>query len=239
MDAKRSHLMKAARAKEHLDSLRAELLIYYYTKPCVLQEKDHVANNLYRIRINVTDPPERLSLIAGDVFGCLRASLDHLVWSLCTLNTGAYAEYTQFPIMEDNKPSSFKGQIKGIPPGAEAIIESFQPYHGKDRAAIEANLLWRLNKLCNIDKHRRIPLHGSVTEFKLPASIPQSMVELDPDGAMSFPLHMKSRVVIHEIVFFGATFGDTYEGIECDQWGIAAICEFVTKDVLPKFDAFF
>jgi hypothetical protein len=106
--------MKAARAKEHLDSLRAELQTYYDTKPCVIQENDDVANNLYRIRIKVTDPPERLSLIAGDVFGCLRASLDHPVWSLCTLNTGSYAEYTHFPIMEENKAPSFKAQIRGI-----------------------------------------------------------------------------------------------------------------------------
>jgi hypothetical protein len=231
--------MKAARAREHLDSLCSELQAYYDTKPCVLQEKDDLANNLYRIRINVSDPPERLSLIAGDVFGCLRASLDHLVWSLCTLNSGAYAEYTQFPIMEDNKPSSFKGQIKGLAPGAETIIESLQPYHGKDRAAIEGNLLWRLNRLCNIDKHRRIPLHGSVTEFKLPASIPQEMVKLDPDGDISFPLHMKSQVIVHEMVFFEATFGDSHEGIECDRRGIEAIYKFVTKDVLPKFDGFF
>jgi hypothetical protein len=65
------------------------------------------------------------------------------------------------------------------------------------------------------------------------------MVKLDPDGAMSFPLHMRSQVVIHEIVFFGATFGDTHDGIECDLRGIEAIYEFVTTDVLPKFDGFF
>jgi hypothetical protein len=231
--------MKAARANEHLDCLRAELKTYYATNPCVFQAKDDVPNNLYRIRIKITDPPDRLSLIAGDVFGCLRASLDHLVWSLCTLSTASYAENTQFPIMEVNKPMSIKGQIKGIPVGAETIIESLQPYHGKDRAAVEANLLWRLNKLCNIDKHRRIPIHGSFAEFKLPASIPKSMVKLDPDGAMSFPLYMKDQVVLHPNAFFAATFGDTHEGVECDLTGIETIYKFVTNDVLPKFARFF
>jgi len=238
MAANSSHIMKAARAQEHLDTLRSELKTYYDTQPCVFQEKEDVAANVYRIRIRISDPPDRLSLIAGDVFGCLRASLDHLVWSLCTLNTASYAGHTQFPIMEQNKPVSFKGQIKGIPAAAEAIIESLQPYHGRDRAAVEASPRWRLNKLCNIDKHRRIPIHGSYAEFKLPASIPQSLITFEPDGTMSFPLGMKSQVVLHPSPLFAVTFGDSHEGIECDLPGIETIYNFVTSDVLPKFAGF-
>lgn len=58
--------MKAARAKEHLDNLHSELKTYYATKACEFQRKDDLSNDQYCIRINVKDPPERLSLIAGD-----------------------------------------------------------------------------------------------------------------------------------------------------------------------------
>lgn len=237
MNAKTSHLMKATRAKEHLDNLHSELKTYYATKACEFQRKDDLPNDQYCIRINVKDPPERLSLIAGDFFGTLRASLDHLVWALCTINLGKYAQHTQFPIMEN--PDSFKGQMTGIQAGAKAIIESLQPYHGKDKATIEANLLWRLNKLCNIDKHRRIPIHGSVTEFRLPVGIKPIFDPPPNDNVMRFPLSMKSQVVLYDTVIFSAVFGDSHEGVECNESDMEAMYKFVTEDVLPKFDGFF
>ena len=231
--------LKTARAKEHLDSLREELEIYYESKPCKFKEQTDIRNQRYRIRIHIVDPPDRLSLIAGDVFGCLRASLDHLVWALSSFNTTAYAENTQFPILEEPNAPRFKRQTNNVPAGAVAIIDSLQPYsRGKDRKAFEGHLLWRLNRLCNIDKHRRIPLHGSVVDFKLPASIPQSMVVCDSD-TMSLPLQMKDAVRLHRDATFKVTFGDSHEGIECDQDGIERIYAFVAGDVIPRFAKFF
>lgn len=231
--------LKAARAREHLDSLCEELRVYYKSKPCKFKEQTDIKNQRYRIRIHIVDPPDRLSLIAGDVFGCLRASLDHMVWALSSFNTTSYAEGTQFPILEEPNARRFKSQTKNIPAGAVAIIESLQPYsRGKDRKAIEEHLLWRLNKLCNIAKHRRLPVHGSVVDFKLPVSIPHSMVVCDSD-TMSFPLHMKDAVRLHPDATFKATFGDSHEGIECDQDGIERIYEFIASDVIPRFAKFF
>jgi hypothetical protein len=230
--------LKTSRAKEHLDALRKEMEPFYKSKPCEFQEKVNFKDGLYQVRIQVNDPPPRLSVIVGDVFGCLRASLDHLVWLLVTHHTDSYAEGTQFPILSQNGPDDiarFKKQIRGVPARAETIIESLQPYHGGNRAAIESNLLWRLNKLCNIDKHRRIPVHGSVVDFMLPDFIPKSMVTLDDDGVMSFPLHMKDQVKLHPDVAFNVIFGDSHEKIECDVAGIERIHEFVTNDVLPRF----
>ena len=86
------------------------------TKAVEFEEQIDRENQRYRIRICVQkDPPERLSLIAGDVFNCLRASLDHLVWSLATHTTGAYAERTQFPILEKKDQPRLEQQASGIP----------------------------------------------------------------------------------------------------------------------------
>ena len=231
--------LKTVRAKEHLDSLRSGLDEYYESKPCKFRGRDDIKNQRYRLRIDIIDPPDRLSLIAGDVFCCLRASLDHLVWALSSLNTNTYAEQTQFPILEVINDPTIESQTRGVPAGAVTLIKSLQPYQGRDRATIESHLLWRLNKLCNIDKHRRIPTHSSVVDFKLPASIPPSMVTCTSDGIMSFPLHMKDQVKLHPDVVFRVTFGDPHEGIECDRDGIEKIYDFVANDVIPRFASFF
>src|SRR5271163_4336461 len=150
--------LKTARAKEHLDALRKELIEFTESQPCEFQGRSDVANQRYRIRILVKDPPERLSLIAGDVFCCMRASLDHLVWALAS-NGIAYPKGTQFPILEQLDADLFARRTRGVPTEAATIIESLQPYHGKDTPTVRSHLLWRLNKLCNIDKHMRIPAH--------------------------------------------------------------------------------
>jgi hypothetical protein len=81
--------LKTSRAKEHLDSLRIELGMFYGTEPCKFAKKIDVKNRVCQLRIQVKDPPPRLSIIAGDIFGCLRASLDHLIWLLVTNSTGS------------------------------------------------------------------------------------------------------------------------------------------------------
>ena len=232
--------LKTTRAKEHIDDLLKELATFHESKPYEFQEKLDFKSQRYRIRIRVKDPPERLSLIAGDVFYCLRASLDYLVWALASVNTSSYAEHTQFPILERMDVPRFEKQTKGIPAEAATIIESLQPYRAGDTEAIHRHLLWRLNKLCNIDKHRRIPVHGLTVDFRLPHSI-APFVMLEEDGMMSFPLQLKQEVKIgcDPSKAFKVVFGDSHEAIECDKDGIKQIYEFVAENVIPRFARFF
>ncbi len=55
-----------------------------------------------------------------------------------------------------------------MPPVAVSIIESYQPYNAQNPALMKEHLLWQLNKLCNIDKHRRIPTDATIVDFNLP-----------------------------------------------------------------------
>jgi hypothetical protein len=148
--------LKTARAKEHLENLRNELTAFYESKPCRLFREDDVENQLHVIRMQVTDTPDKIALIAGDIFYNLRASLDQLVWCLAKLSS-VYPKNTQFPILDSPNVSRFKRRTSGVPAKAVAIIKSLQPYNGPNRDAIRSHLLWRLDKLCNIDKHMRIP----------------------------------------------------------------------------------
>jgi hypothetical protein len=187
--------LKTARAKEHLDALAEGLREYHASNPCKFEGQADTINQLYRMRIVLKDPPEKLSLIAGDVFNCLRAALDHLVWSLAS-NKLSYPLCTQFPILDKRNDKRFASQTRGVPAEAAKIIKSLQPYHGKDKSTVESHLLWQLNKLCNIDKHMRIPVHGSTVDFKLPESIAGKR-KIEPDGVMSFPLHLKSQLTLY------------------------------------------
>lgn len=233
--------LKTNRAKEHLDDLRERLRIFREDEPIRVTREDDVENQKYILRLKVKDVPEKFPLIVGDFLFCVRSSLDQLVWALAKI-TLPYPEGTQFPILDTRDPKRFERQTRGVPAGAVTIIESLQPYHGGDVAALRSHLLWRLNLLCNIDKHRRIPAHKIITNINFP-DFPRELarlVEFDHDsGVVQVPLHLKSKMGFDPTGSINVTFGDSYEGIEREVAGLEAIYEFVANSVLPRFLSFF
>jgi hypothetical protein len=224
--------------------LQAEIDAFLESRPCELLEKIDTKNQRYLVQIKLNDPPERLALIAGDVFNCLRASLDHLAWCLVLRNTGRYpGSNTQFPILEQPDPGRFDRQTFGIATEALAIIEYLQPYHATNTFGVKNHVLWRLNKLCNIDKHRRIPIHGESADVRSHPDLGNPTV--DNDDTMSWPLSLRNAVVakgevaLNPTVVFRIIFGDSIEGIECDIAGIKVIYNFVVNEVIPAFARFF
>lgn len=120
-----------------------------------------------RVRVHA-EPPLRLSAIVGDCLYTLRSSLDQLAWQLASLN-GPPPSGTEFPIFTDcgayhrlsrGKPARGSGLYKtrGIAPAEQALIEQSQPYNRPSDP--EADPLWILHSLCNIDKAPRPPPHG-------------------------------------------------------------------------------
>jgi hypothetical protein len=229
--------LKTARAKEHLENLREELEIFYKSKPCRFTRQDDLENERHIVKMEVRNTPDNISLIAGDLFYCLRASLDQLVWCLAKL-TCPYPKGTQFPILDHRNAARFKSQTDGVPAEAAKIIESLQPYNGRDTASVHSHLLWRLNKMCNIDKHMRIPVYGSTGFVTLPPSI-LALGGFNNDFMMDIPLNLKSEMALDPKVTLKVVFGDLFWTIECDFEGIEAMYAFVTDNVFPKFARFF
>jgi len=239
--------LKTTRAKVHLEDLRARLL-EFGKEPCEFIREDDVENQLHIVRMRVRPIPDDIPLIAGDLFYCLRASLDQLVWCLAKINaTPGYPEGTQFPILEQPDVPRFNRQTSGVPPDAAKIIESLQPYNATPTPADAKNhLLWRLNKLCNVDKHIRIPVHGvtgvvrwnTFVPFPLPPEF--ALTQFGNDHVMKIPLAFKSQIALNpRIPEFKIQFGDLYWKIDCDFTGIEAICDFVSDSVIPRFARFF
>jgi hypothetical protein len=234
--------LKTTRAKAHLDALRSDLDAFRESKPYSFTFDVDADRSLYVVKVELKDPPSHLALIVGDLFYCLRSSLDQLVYALAKLTT-ALPKGTQFPIIDEfNKDNMqrFNRQTSGVPSEAREIIKSLQPYHGSNETAIRSHLLWRLNAICNLDKHRRIPIHSSRIDLSFP-NLPKSIeasLKFGPD-TICVPLRYKNQMTVDPKVSFRLVFGDLNSGIECDVDGIAGIYHFVSDSVIPRFARFF
>lgn len=230
--------LKTSRAKEHLESLRQELQVFYESKPCRFFREDDFENQRHIVKMKVTNTPDRVSLIAGDFLFNLRASLDQLIWYLAKV-TLPYPRDTQFPILDKPDAGLIRRRTKGLPTQAAAIIESLQPYNTPNPADIQNHQLWRLNKMCNIDKHMRIPVHGSTGVVTLPIPVVASGHRFDDDLILNLPVGLKSEMAVDPQVTFKVVFGDFYWKISCDLDDLQAMYEFIANNVIPKFSRFF
>jgi hypothetical protein len=121
--------------------------------------EDKTCFSLYVDAVNLTEA-DRLDIGCrlGDAFNCLRASLDHLAWSLVlkgkkagNLPEEAEAK-VQFPIDTEGDDSKFAARaenwIPGVNPVFRTIIRRHQPYKSLNPT------LATLKDLSNKDKHR-------------------------------------------------------------------------------------
>lgn len=233
--------LKTARAEEHLDDLRERFRKFREDQPIRITREDDLKNQRHIVRLHVKPIPDVFPLIVGDFLYCVRSSLDQLVWHLAKA-TFDYPRGTQFPIFETEDPDRFRKFTNGVPAGAITIIDELQPYKRGDPVAIKSHLLWRLNLLCNIDKHRRIPTDKNVTGINFPSFPKVSVPLIDYDaeaGVIKVPLHLKDKMAFEPTASLNVIFGDSTEGIECDIGGLEEIYEYVTTRVLPRFLSFF
>lgn len=122
------------------------------------------------------------------------------------------------------------------------MIESYQPYHSQSPILMKQHLLWQLNKLCNIDKHRRIPTDATIIDFNFP-NFPRQHIggaKFDPDTeTVTVPLELKDYMKINPMANLNVTFGDSHEGIRCDHARFVQMYEYVAHKVIPGFAIFF
>lgn len=233
--------LKTARAKEHLEDLRERLRRFRESEPCGIVREDDLKKRKHIIHFRIKSIPEKIPLVVGDFLYCLRSSLDQLVWALAKV-PGSYPDRTQFPILDHVDTGTFSRCTFGVPTNAVKIIESLQPYNGQTPAAIKSHLLWRLNKLCNIDKHRRIPTDATATTFNFPRFPKQfvPLIQVDHDKEMAIvPLVLKSKMALDPIAAVEVFFGDSHEGVRIDFDGLETMYKFVADSVIPRFARFF
>jgi hypothetical protein len=230
-------------AKRHLEVLDEDLEAFHKSDPCRFSRYDDREHGRHVVRVELTDVPDNIPLRCGDAFYCMRASLDQLVWRLAKLNSVIPDRRVQFPIIEtwdEDSRGRFKVQLTDVPADAIAIIRNLQPAEGMRH--FEGNLLWKLNAMCNLDKHRRICANGSHVQFNLPAGVdPNSIVfeSFDTYGTLSVPLSEKRKLDFDPNVTFQVSFGDVTTRVVLGPTDIRDVYQFIYDAVLPRFLRFF
>lgn len=231
---------KTERAKHHLQELKTAIEHFSNSKPYIISAEDDIENEVHRIRVKFSEPHCWIHLIAGDIFYCLRSALDQAVYYLAK-DSFPYPDWTQFPIFDEDTAETrkrFARYTRGVDSEAVSFIKSLQPYVGLNREPLTAHMLWMLNKMCNIDKHRRIPIRGCATDisFKLP---PWASVTKTNEGCIiTVPPSRKLEVAFDPIFSVDVSFGDSSEGVEIGVEGIEEIYNFVREYVLPRLARF-
>ena len=233
-------------AQRHLKLLHAEIT-NFAANPYSIAREDDLENERHILRLELLDVPDAICLIAGDAVYNMRASLDQLVWSLARLK--GIPKRTAFPIVDGpvltkDKWKSLTRSLAGVPKEAVCEIEFLQPYHRG--ASYKTHPLWRLDEMCNLDKHRRIPANGSATVLTFTdvtsEEIASRTVAIDTtdDGfIVSVPLALKHKLDHYHPRAFEVLFGGDESGISEQIRGLAQICKFVAENVFPRFTRFF
>lgn len=225
---------KVFRAKQHYESLSSELNRYFQGKAGELLMEANLQTNTIRV-VGFEGPsiPTIVPLIIGDCLQNLRSALDYLVWELVLAANNQPSERNAFPICRTSKgftESLRRGSLVGIPDEATALIQSLQPYNGGDRW--NQTILWILNELCNINKHRRILLTQLNTSFMLgERACPRNYARVT--AASGEKVEMDA-----EVVAFVAFNEGVAKGVE-----VCAVIDQVTREVwdniAPLFSRFF
>ena len=239
--------MKLAWAKGHLQLLDIEIGKFANSNPYTLMREDDLEHQRHVLRLNLLNVPAPICLIAGDAIYNMRASLDQLIWSLARL-TGI-PKRTAFPIVDGpvlttSKLKTFNERLVGVPMGAICEIDALQPYHRG--AAYRTHPLWRLDEICNLDKHRRIPANGSRSILNFPNLAQEEIasgvvtVETTDDGfVVSAPIALKYKLDLHTRMHFSVDFGGDISGISVSFRGLLDIYKFISESVFPRFVRFF
>jgi hypothetical protein len=257
--------LKLGRAKMHLDAL--DLLLKEFTGPKAYAVRRYVDSQQrrYCFECALLDVPDPIPLTLGDAFYNLRSCLDQVVWSLS--NRGRKKPppaTTQFPVFDhlpvaEKDVERFDKQVAGVSSKAVTEIKSLQPY--QRGTSFKAHPLWRLNALCNIDKHRRIPANGSELIVNFPDITSGDVVGVQRHGKgvviempldlrvdalndrhiISVPLANKHKLELDPSIRFKVNFGqgdarnpDKFTVCE-DCAGLWDIYNFVAEVVLPRF----
>lgn len=232
---------KVNRAKVHLDALNEFIKSWRESHLQGIHEHDDFERREYVVELR---PPfsdlREGALIAGDFICCLRSSLDHLAWQLAATVTPEPSKRICFPIHGENTLDSqllFTKSVFGIPDEAVAVIRSLQPYQGGSE--YKFHFLWILHALWNIDKHRHIPLHASVTEYNFEFGTPQPLrtEKFDDHVKLFFAITDKPNVKLQPLKA-DIHFGSKQAGVLVKVEHLREIHEAVSNKVVPAFARF-
>jgi hypothetical protein len=154
---------KIERAKKHLAELKTEVGVFLATSPFEVGKRhDPQTREISYYVSRAADVPASISAITADMLQNLRRALDHLACDL-VITAGKYpTRNTGFPIFGSlgiyNAQAGEK--TRGMRQDAVDAIAAIKPYKGGN------DVLWHLQELANIDKHRLLKIEGLAYRFE-------------------------------------------------------------------------
>ena len=235
--------IKNARAEAHLKSLETAITAFL-SEPVTIAIKDDVEKGLHIRRFEMKIIPEVIPLLIGEWAYNLRSGLDQLAWQLALLSGRTPSSQTAFPIHKDRMGEKrFLDATRFIPDEAVQVIQLLQPYNrGKD---FDRHPLWRVNKICNLDKHTTMAINSTLTTFDYgPGEYVDlfSKVPLDYGVEVIIPLTIKDNIYVDPRtpqLIFGRPIDEPGPAFEFTYVDITEIHHFVRDEVVPRFERFF
>ncbi len=261
-----SCILKLNRAEDHLHALQDEIDRFLNSEVYdAIPERDRKGRAVVRVR-NLRQPPKTIPLLIGEFLYNARSGLDHAAYDLTELKSGTpladnLAKSSAFPIFnsgadyrdrkKNGDPTRKSGLFKvdGMSRNARATIERLQPYHRRKNP--RTKLLWILEELANVDKHRLLPVTAMAlrgTQYRLGvtggpftlhqietfvrplkdnAMVARFTVDLGPEGHM----HVDANTVL-DVVFDKGIEAKSARGL-----GVVAtlneISDFIANEVMP------
>jgi len=227
---------KMYRARDHYLELRDVLVQYYESKPIefIVGPGSTPEQPTFILR-EKSELPKRFGLMFGDSIQCQRSCLDYLIYELVEIAGNPHHNQNQFPIALTIK--SYKDKLRahyldGVGSEAVAVIESLQPYHSVQP---DLNPLAVMDKLANINKHRRVILTNFVSS------------NIAPTQPLTFP-HIRGVGKVYSVadgrVFDAPVWG--YVTVKDERLAneeiitaIERLSEYLITKVFPLFEHFF
>jgi hypothetical protein len=149
-----SSRLKIARAKQHVKDLETGIQSFIGSEPyeCVSEADPNDADRFHH-KINLVKPlPKGLAVFAGEASNCLREALDNSGYALAAATGKPDSRSCAFPFSGSSADfeRSARGRCKDLRDGIFALLRRFKPYKGGN------DLLWALNGICNVNKHRML-----------------------------------------------------------------------------------
>jgi hypothetical protein len=172
--------MKIERAKRHMEELESVMRVFFDSKPYRFSGKPDTRRRCVQYTMDTAEPvPPEIPLVVGDVIQNLRSALDQVAYQLYLKGGDGHgrAYLVSFPIFDSFKEYQREKlrKLPGVSAAAVAKIDAIQPYKGGN------DVLWVLNKLNNIDKHRLLLTVGSaVRGIDVGKMMFQSMAKIKP-----------------------------------------------------------
>jgi hypothetical protein len=246
--------VKLARARAHLDALRAAVVNLFGAEPERIPAVFDAATGNYVIRAqrSIVIPLE-WSAIAGDVVHNLYAALDYLAWELVAVNGGTGTRSTAFPIFPNE--AAYKNgalrRVDGMHPDAKDLIEQLQPFRVSPRDQHpNDHQLTRLYGLEMQDKHRSLNLVIAGVGLR-PGGLPAHVYQAPDESRFVRRAYTAGSVlgtisnfepglglyldVSHWIAFDGT---DSVDGADVLKT-LTEISRFIEERVIPPFLRFF